>query len=130
GQKPSSAHTECMRKHFGAEIVSVNEGIHGRKIALTGEPELHGAEVIVPADPSSAAFPIVAALVVEGSGFLVVRVTTHSPRPRAPLAAPHAGGGGPLTEGKGGCAGRRASRWRACGCAPQNCAASKCRRSA
>jgi 3-phosphoshikimate 1-carboxyvinyltransferase len=66
-QEASRDHTELMLKHFGAEIVSVNEGSHGRKIALTGQPELHGADVVVPADPSSAAFPIVAALVVEGS---------------------------------------------------------------
>src|SRR5207302_3658852 len=63
----SRDHTELMLRHFGAQIVSTREGSHGRKIALTGQPELHGAEVVVPADPSSAAFPIVAALIVEGS---------------------------------------------------------------
>ena len=63
----SRDHTELMLRHFGAQIVSTAEGAHGRKIALTGQPELHGAEVVVPADPSSAAFPIVAALIVEGS---------------------------------------------------------------
>jgi 3-phosphoshikimate 1-carboxyvinyltransferase len=63
-QEASRDHTELMLKHFGAEIVSVNEGSHGRKIALTGQGELHGADVVVPADPSSAAFPIVAALII------------------------------------------------------------------
>jgi 3-phosphoshikimate 1-carboxyvinyltransferase len=63
----SRDHTELMLKHFGAQIVSTPEGRHGRRIALTGQPELHGAEVVVPADPSSSAFPIVAALIVEGS---------------------------------------------------------------
>jgi 3-phosphoshikimate 1-carboxyvinyltransferase len=76
-QEASRDHTELMLKHFGAEIVSVNEGSHGRKIALTGQPELHGAEVIVPADPSSAAFPIVAALVVEGSDVTFSDVMTN-----------------------------------------------------
>ena len=76
-QEASRDHTELMLKHFGAEIVSVNEGIHGRKIALTGQPELHGAEVVVPADPSSAAFPIVAALVVEGSDVTFSDVMTN-----------------------------------------------------
>jgi 3-phosphoshikimate 1-carboxyvinyltransferase len=76
-QEASRDHTELMLKHFGAEIVSVNEGIHGRKIALTGQPELHGAEVVVPADPSSAAFPIVAALVVEGSDVSFSDVMTN-----------------------------------------------------
>ena len=76
-QEASRDHTELMLKHFGAEIVSVNEGSHGRKIALTGQPELHGADVVVPADPSSAAFPIVAALVVEGSDVTFSDVMTN-----------------------------------------------------
>src|SRR6059058_245690 len=41
-QEASRDHTELMLRHFGAEIASVNEGIHGRKIALTGQGELHG----------------------------------------------------------------------------------------
>ncbi len=49
-------HTERMLQHFGAEIVSSREGAHGRRIALTGQPELHGAEVVVPADPSRRRF--------------------------------------------------------------------------
>ena len=76
-QEASRDHTELMLKHFGAEIVSVNEGSHGRKIALTGQPELHGADIVVPADPSSAAFPIVAALVVEGSDVTFSDVMTN-----------------------------------------------------
>jgi 3-phosphoshikimate 1-carboxyvinyltransferase len=76
-QEASRDHTELMLKHFGAEIISTTEGIHGRKIALTGQPELHGAEVVVPADPSSAAFPIVAALVVEGSDVTFSDVMTN-----------------------------------------------------
>src|SRR6202046_5952140 len=66
-----------MLKHFGAEIVSTREGSHGRRIALTGQPELHGTEVVVPADPSSAAFPIVAALIVEGSDIVLSDVMTN-----------------------------------------------------
>jgi 3-phosphoshikimate 1-carboxyvinyltransferase len=73
----SRDHTELMLKHFGADIVSAKEGTHGRKISLTGEPELHGAEVIVPADPSSAAFPIVAALIVPGSDIVLSDVMTN-----------------------------------------------------
>lgn len=76
-QEASRDHTERMLKHFGAEIVSTPEGLHGRKIALTGEAELRGAEVVVPADPSSAAFPIVAALVVEGSDLVLSDVMTN-----------------------------------------------------
>lgn len=73
----SRDHTELMLKHFGAQIVSTNEGAHGRKIALTGQPELHGAAVVVPADPSSAAFPIVAALIVEGSDLVLSDIMTN-----------------------------------------------------
>jgi 3-phosphoshikimate 1-carboxyvinyltransferase len=76
-QEASRDHTELMLKHFGAEIVSTKEGLHGRKIALTGQPELHGADVVVPADPSSAAFPIVAALIVEGSDITLSDVMTN-----------------------------------------------------
>ncbi|WP_108512703.1 3-phosphoshikimate 1-carboxyvinyltransferase [Bradyrhizobium algeriense] len=76
-QEASRDHTELMLKHFGAEIISTTEGSHGRRIALTGQGELHGAEVVVPADPSSAAFPIVAALVVEGSDVTFSDVMTN-----------------------------------------------------
>ncbi len=40
----SRDHTELMMKHFGAEIVSTPEGRHGRKIVLSGQPELRGAK--------------------------------------------------------------------------------------
>lgn len=73
----SRDHTELMLRHFGAEIVSEREGTHGRKIALRGQPELRGAQVVVPADPSSAAFPIVAALVVENSDVVLTDVMTN-----------------------------------------------------
>lgn len=73
----SRDHTELMLKHFGAQIVSTVEGAHGRKISLTGQPELRGAPVIVPADPSSAAFPIAAALIVPGSDVVLTDVMTN-----------------------------------------------------
>jgi 3-phosphoshikimate 1-carboxyvinyltransferase len=73
----SRDHTELMLKHFGAQIVSAREGSHGRRITLTGQPELHGAEVVVPADPSSAAFPMVAALIVEDSDVMLSDVMTN-----------------------------------------------------
>jgi 3-phosphoshikimate 1-carboxyvinyltransferase len=73
----SRDHTELMLRHFGADIVSSREGSHGRRIELTGQPELHGAEVAVPADPSSAAFPLVAALIVEGSDLVLSDVMTN-----------------------------------------------------
>ncbi|MGJ4969099.1 MULTISPECIES: 3-phosphoshikimate 1-carboxyvinyltransferase [unclassified Bradyrhizobium] len=76
-QEASRDHTELMLKHFGAEIVTTPEGSHGRRVALTGQPELRGAPVIVPADPSSAAFPLVAALIVDGSDLVLSDVMTN-----------------------------------------------------
>src|ERR1700744_1315643 len=76
-QEASRDHTELLLKHFGAEIESTKEGAHGRRIALTGEPELRGAAVVVPADPSSASFPLVAALIVEGSDVVLSDVMTN-----------------------------------------------------
>lgn len=67
----SRDHTEKMLAHFGAVVRSEPEGAHGRKITLEGRPELVARPVIVPADPSSAAFPLVAALIVSGSEVLI-----------------------------------------------------------
>lgn len=67
---PSRDHSERMLAHFGAEITVESEG-HGRCVTLIGQPELHGRDVRVPADPSSAAFPLVAALLLPGSALRV-----------------------------------------------------------
>ena len=76
-QEASRDHTELMLRHFGAEIVSEKEGAHGRRITLQGQPELRGADVVVPADPSSAAFPMVAALITPGSEIELTDVMTN-----------------------------------------------------
>lgn len=73
----SRDHTELMLAHFGADIVTTKEGEHGRRIVLNGQPELHGANVVVPADPSSAAFPIVAALIVPDSDVTLTDIMTN-----------------------------------------------------
>lgn len=73
----SRDHTELMLRQFGAEVVSTAEGAHGRRIALTGQPELRGAAVAVPADPSSAAFPMVAGLIVPGSEVTLAEVMVN-----------------------------------------------------
>jgi 3-phosphoshikimate 1-carboxyvinyltransferase len=59
-------HTERMLQGFGARL-DVGESPQGRVIRLEGGQALRGTRVIVPGDPSSAAFPIVAALVTPGS---------------------------------------------------------------
>ena len=70
-------HTEKMLRHFGAHLRSEEYGKHGRRITLTGQPELEAAPVVVPADPSSAAFPLVAALIVPGSEIILDGVMTN-----------------------------------------------------
>ncbi|HEX3865013.1 MAG TPA: 3-phosphoshikimate 1-carboxyvinyltransferase [Stellaceae bacterium] len=73
-------HTERMLQHFGAAI-SVEPGPDGaRHITLTGQPELVAAPIVVPGDPSSAAFPLVAALLVPGSDIVIANVGLNPSR--------------------------------------------------
>ena len=67
---PTRDHTERMLRHFGAHVETTPSGA-GTTIRLRGQPELRAADVIVPGDPSSAAFPLVAALLVPGSAVTV-----------------------------------------------------------
>ncbi len=67
----SRDHTEKMLAWFGASITSEPDGAHGRKIVLAGRPDLRPRPVVVPADPSSAAFPLVAALLTPGSDVVI-----------------------------------------------------------
>ncbi|HVT51189.1 MAG TPA: 3-phosphoshikimate 1-carboxyvinyltransferase [Dongiaceae bacterium] len=59
-------HTELMLRGFGATL-EVEQRKEGRAVSLQGQPELTGKKILVPGDPSSAAFPIAAALIVPGS---------------------------------------------------------------
>jgi len=70
-------HTEKMLAHFGADLrVEPFEG-NGRCIRLAGQPELTPRPIAVPADPSSSAFPLVAALIVPGSDIVLNSVMTN-----------------------------------------------------
>ena len=63
---PTRDHTERMLRHFGATLdIGDHDGV--RRVTVAGYPELSGQQVTVPADPSSAAFPLVAALLRSGS---------------------------------------------------------------
>jgi len=73
-------HTERLLRHFGAEVHVEPHGAHGRRVTLKGQPELVPAPVVVPADPSSAAFPMVAALIVPGSEIILEGVMTNATR--------------------------------------------------
>ena len=72
--QPTRDHSERMLRHFGAEVITENLDGGGVKITLTGQPELEGRDITVPADISSAAFPIAAALIVPGSNLLIRNV--------------------------------------------------------
>jgi 3-phosphoshikimate 1-carboxyvinyltransferase len=60
-------HTENMLRHFGADVTTEPQDDGTTLITLIGQPELVACDIQVPADVSSAAFPIVAALIVPGS---------------------------------------------------------------
>ena len=78
-REPTRDHSERMLRGFGAEL-AVEDGPEGRVIILTGQPELRPQTVAVPRDPSSAAFPVSAALIVEGSDILVPGVSQNPTR--------------------------------------------------
>jgi 3-phosphoshikimate 1-carboxyvinyltransferase len=72
-------HSERMLAGFGAQIAT-DLTPEGRVITLTGQPELRPQTLAVPRDPSSAAFPVVAALIVEGSDVLVPNIGLNPTR--------------------------------------------------
>jgi 3-phosphoshikimate 1-carboxyvinyltransferase len=78
-REPTRDHSERMLLGFGAKL-SVEKTGDGHVITLTGQPELRPQTVAVPRDPSSAAFPVCAALIVEGSDILVPGVSQNLTR--------------------------------------------------
>ncbi|WP_417768023.1 3-phosphoshikimate 1-carboxyvinyltransferase [Stappia sp.] len=77
---PTRDHTERMLMGFGAAINVEADGSGGRIITVTGQGELQPQDITVPADPSSAAFPIVAALITPGSDVTVADVLLNEHR--------------------------------------------------
>lgn len=76
---PTRDHTERMLKGFGARIsVTVVDG--ARHIALEGQHELKAQSLDVPGDPSSAAFPMVAALITPGSDIVIENIMLNPTR--------------------------------------------------
>ena len=71
---PSRDHTEKMLSFFGADISTEENADGSRKIMLVGQPEITGRDIVVPGDISSAAFPIVAALITPGSDLTLENV--------------------------------------------------------
>jgi 3-phosphoshikimate 1-carboxyvinyltransferase len=78
-KEPTRDHSERMLLGFGASL-SVEKTGEGHVITLKGQPELRPQVVAVPRDPSSAAFPVCAALIVEGSDILVPGVSQNLTR--------------------------------------------------
>ena len=76
---PTRDHSERMLRGFGAEL-TVEETAEGRVIRLTGEADLRPQSIDVPGDPSSAAFFIVAALIVPGSELTIENVGLNPTR--------------------------------------------------
>ncbi len=72
-------HSERMLAGFGATITT-EDTPEGRVITLTGQPELKPQTIVVPRDPSSAAFPVCAALIVPGSDVLVPNIGLNPTR--------------------------------------------------
>jgi 3-phosphoshikimate 1-carboxyvinyltransferase len=68
--QPTRDHTERMLRHFGGEVTVADQG-GLRHVRLKGQPELRGADLAIPGDPSSAAFPLVAALLLPGSEVVI-----------------------------------------------------------
>ena len=75
----SRDHTEKMLRHFRRRSDRDSSEGHAwaPRMTLTGQPELRPSHIVVPADPSSAAFPMVAALVVPGSEVILDGVMTN-----------------------------------------------------
>ena len=78
-REPTRDHSERMLVGFGARL-NVEKTIEGHVITLDGRPELRAQTVAVPRDPSSAAFPVCAALIVGGSDILVPGVSQNLTR--------------------------------------------------
>jgi 3-phosphoshikimate 1-carboxyvinyltransferase len=76
---PTRDHTERMLKGFGAKI-SVEKKADGNHITIEGQHELKAQALDVPGDPSSAAFPMVAALITEGSGIVIENIMLNPTR--------------------------------------------------
>jgi 3-phosphoshikimate 1-carboxyvinyltransferase len=76
---PTRDHSERMLRGFGAELW-IEEAGGARIISIAGEAELRPQHIVVPGDPSSAAFPVVAGLIVPGSDIVVENVGLNPTR--------------------------------------------------
>jgi 3-phosphoshikimate 1-carboxyvinyltransferase len=78
--QPTRDHTEKMLAFMGAHVTSGMQSDGSCVITLEGRPRLTGQNIIVPADPSSAAFLVVAALITKDSGITIHNVLINPRR--------------------------------------------------
>ncbi|WP_442681064.1 3-phosphoshikimate 1-carboxyvinyltransferase [Sphingomonas sp. ASY06-1R] len=77
---PTRDHSERMLRGFGAALTVEQDATGARIISIRGEAELRPQHIVVPGDPSSAAFPVVAALLVAGSDVVIENVGLNPTR--------------------------------------------------
>lgn len=79
-ETPTRDHTENMLRHFGVcvDVEDMKDG--AQRISITGQKDLIAADITVPADPSSAGFPVVAALINEGSEITLSNILMNDRR--------------------------------------------------
>lgn len=77
---PTRDHSERMLRGFGAELEVEVETDGTRIIRVTGEAEFRPQQIVVPGDPSSAAFFVVAGLLVPGSDLVIENVGLNPTR--------------------------------------------------
>lgn len=90
-REPTRDHTERMLRHFGATVTNETKG-EETHITVDGDAELAGKDIIVPGDPSSAAFLVAAALIVPGSDITVEGVLVNPTRTGLYLTLQEMGG--------------------------------------
>lgn len=78
--QPTRDHTERMLRYFGAEVKVETREDGSRAVTVSGDAELSGTRVVVPGDPSSAAFLVAAALICPGSDLIVETVLLNPTR--------------------------------------------------
>jgi len=78
--EPTRDHTERMLRHFGVAVETVAQEDGALAVSVTGGEDLRGRDLVVPADPSSAGFPTVAALIRPGSRVTLPGVCTNPRR--------------------------------------------------
>lgn len=77
---PTRDHTERMLRYFGAEVDVETRSDGSRAVTVSGDADLTGAHVVVPGDPSSAAFLVAAALICPGSDLVIEHVLLNPTR--------------------------------------------------